>query len=455
MVNIKENFEIIKSENTWWSNSIYESKKFRREMFDNLIKDSDNSHSILVTGPRRIGKTIILNQLVEYFIKNKISKENILFINLDDFRLTISNTKDLYEILVFFSTKIAKDGKKIIIIDEIQHIKDWQGLLKTYFDSIPDFKFYISGSSSNISYMKNSSKLVGRLHKYDLLPMSYREFSQFSSKDIKSDKIDFFKKNKKDIFEFANSLILNSNKSIFDNYFLKGGYINFINIEDIKILRKNIEDVLDLTINKDIVENFNVRNTSKFFDILRLLSKSICNPQSAYNISKTISLNSETIEDYLFFLESVFLISHLEIYSSSAKGKIRSPNKYYFKDSALLNYFNNALDKEFYLQNNYLGKVAENLVFNHLDNYSKENNIQLGYFQYKDNREIDFVLYTQFNILPIEIKYETNISNKELEAINDFIKDNNAKFGIVITKDKLELEGKILFIPLEYFLMFF
>ncbi|MFH0905753.1 MAG: ATP-binding protein [archaeon] len=454
---LEEKIKLIKSQNIWWNNKKYSSEKYKRRIFDQIYNDNKNKQVTLITGPRRIGKTVILNQLIEKLLEENISSKNILFINIDDIRLDITNPKDLLEILDYFEKHISKqDSKqKIIILDEIQKLNDWQGILKTYYDSEPNYKFYISGSASNISYMKGSSKLVGRLNKFELLPLSYREFRDYKNYSIKTGPIDLFKISSKELFTKLNINLIDTTEKIFNDYFLNGGYIKLNTIEDYLEKAKEIELLLDLSINKDIYENYKIRNLKKLHDILRLLSRSTISPQSAYNLSKTIKIKPDTISEYLSYLESVYLISNLELYSFSEKGKISSPNKYYFVDLAILNYFNNILDKDFYLLNSYLGQAAENLVFNHLKKYTKDNNLQLGYFQYKDNKEIDFILYTPFKKLPIEVKYQSTISEKELIAINNFINDTDCKYGIIITKNILKYEGKIVYIPLELFLMIF
>lgn len=82
----------------------------------------------------------------------------------------------------------------------------------------------------------------------------------------------------------------------------------------------------------------------------------------------------------------------------------------------------------------------------------KENYKQF-YYRNTDKEEIDLVIDRNIDIIPIEVKYTNQIENSDLKVINKFIEEhknkaiNQAKYGIIITKDILKIEGSLYFIP--------
>ena len=93
----------------------------------------------ILTGVRRSGKSVLLQQVVNHLKNNGIKEENIIFIDLEspDF-LSYSTINDLNE---YIKSKSNKTDKYYLFFDEIQRIEGWQRLVNAYF-SLDNFDGY-------------------------------------------------------------------------------------------------------------------------------------------------------------------------------------------------------------------------------------------------------------------------------------------------------------------------
>jgi predicted AAA+ superfamily ATPase len=105
---------------------------------------------------------------------------------------------------------------------------------------------------------------------------------------------------------------------------------------------------------------------------------------------------------------------------------------------------------------NELGKLVETVVFNHClrlkFNLTNKARPSMYYWRENDN-EIDIILDCMEHVLPIEVKYRNRIDRPDVKAIREFVEKGQAPFGLVITVDKLEKDGNLIYIPLWLFLL--
>jgi len=129
-----------------------------------------------IIGPRRSGKTCYLLHL----LNNKYP--NALYLNFEMFFLRNIQPEDFFEILKIFN-EIYGYSPKVLLLDEIQEVKDWQSLLRSLLDY--GFTIFVTGSSSKLLSKEIATSLRGRSISYLLLTFSFREF--LKSKNLNSD----------------------------------------------------------------------------------------------------------------------------------------------------------------------------------------------------------------------------------------------------------------------------
>ena len=132
----------------------------KREHYLNQIIDLIDKDIIkILTGVRRSGKSVLLQQVVNHLKNNGIKEENIIFIDLEspDF-LSYSTINDLNE---YIKSKSNKTDKYYLFFDEIQRIEGWQRLVNAYF-SLDNFDVYVTGSNSKLLSGEFATYLTGR-----------------------------------------------------------------------------------------------------------------------------------------------------------------------------------------------------------------------------------------------------------------------------------------------------
>lgn len=138
----------IKDQNLHWFNKDVYNYKLKRKMYTILKNELKYKHITGINGPRRVGKTVLMKQIISHLIESKVPKENILYFSFDEV-----NSENSIKLLMRDWEKIlGRDYQKekyFVFIDEIQNVNRWAEQLKTYYDLYENnMKFFISGSAS-------------------------------------------------------------------------------------------------------------------------------------------------------------------------------------------------------------------------------------------------------------------------------------------------------------------
>ena len=247
---------------------------YKRFLYTN-IKNS-TSKIIGIYGARGVGKTTLMLQLLKSF--NLPAKE-ALYISCDH---PIFSDLNLFEFLDFF----AKKGGKIIFVDEIHKVKDFQKHLKSAYDFL-DIKIYFSGSSA---IQITNPDLMRRFSMYKLPILSLREFIElFYNIKIKQASLEEILKNHQTIAEEIIKLL--SDKKIlalFDEYNIYGAYP--FSIEDKEKFLDKLQATIDASLYFDLAEIYKI-SVDKIHTLKKLLS-TIC-------VSKPLELSIEKLANIL------------------------------------------------------------------------------------------------------------------------------------------------------------
>jgi len=127
----------IASDNPWWANAQYTlpEAKFARRVyfhpFKRLALNFDIKRAPVPLGPRRVGKTFMIKQLIHEAIIAGIHPGDILYVSVDT---PIYSGMSL-EKLCSFMPPATDASKRVVIFDEIQYLRDWEVHLKDLVDS--------------------------------------------------------------------------------------------------------------------------------------------------------------------------------------------------------------------------------------------------------------------------------------------------------------------------------
>ena len=381
----------------------------------------DSKKIISLIGPRHSGKTFLLYQLM----KKIEDKTNILYLNFEDDRLNLEQ-KDLNLIFeAYFELYPEKKEEEIyIFFDEVQEVKGWEKFVRRIYDTITD-RIFITGSSAKLLSKEIATNLRGRTIKYEVLPLSFKEYLKFKKINESTHTIR------------GKAMLLKE----FKLYLKRGGFPETVNMID-EIHRKTIDEYLDVMIYRDIIERYSIKNINSLNYLIR---KVLTNPSGEISINKiynelrsnNIKVTKDHLYSYLYYLNEAFVISVLKNYSESfIKQKVK---KIYPIDTSLsMNSLIGTSDER--------GKLLETICYNELKRQNKE------VYYFSEQKECDFTIRKKNRIInAIQVCHILNEKNKDrevkglLEAMNKF----KLKKGLILTlnqEDTFNIEGKIILV---------
>lgn len=469
--------------NPWWNTGRVPDTKavpFKRRDYYKLTESIGDPEIVAVVGARRVGKTTLLYQLIEHII-GMADPRRVMYISLDDpyLKITAESLKTIFDLYAKYVLKERLSELRepvYILLDEVQSLGGWDLVLKRWLDLGYRAKFYVSGSSSVNILTGGAESLVGRLKPQIILPMKFLETVRFKAREAgpetRFDQAnwglrDAFKDaiQKNDAGVFFSALHHNANLLAGDvdhlilltqEYLLRGGYPEIVATDDLLKASETLWDYLNLTIYKDIVRAFKIRDPVAFEELISILAKESCQRVNYSSLASALGLRRETLKSYLYYLGSSFLVSESEYYSHSRTARVRREKKCYLNDPGIRNVAVGSLNEYLLRSPAELGRVVEGVVADHCRRlkFNLEPSTEMRTFYWKDHDcEVDVVLELSQRPVPIEVKYSDAVDKRELKGLREFTQTHNPPFSVVVSKEKLELSENIVFVPLWLFLL--
>ena len=423
---------------------------FERILFEQIKRWIDRREIITIKGPRQSGKTTLLEMTREWLLKKGIKEENIIYTTFEDrealekFSL---NPKD------FVRRFVSEEEKYYFLIDEVHYCKDVGQKLKLLYDLYKNVKFIITGSSSLEITSETAKFLVGRMFSFELLPFGFYEFLLTKDKKLakifleRKEKINKFIFEGKD-FEIKNDIFINEFLKYLDEYLVYGGYPEVLKAkkeDEKKIVLKNI---FNTYLEKDIVSYLQLTDTIKFRKLVSSLSFLIGNMISYDKLVSSCNSYFKEIIHMLDVLQQTYIIKLLRPFRKNLVTELRKNPKVYFFDYGTRNYSINNFNSIFF--RNDAGFLAENFVSNEIET----ENFLINFWRTTAKAEVDFVLSSTNEIIPIEVKFE-NFKREEItRSMRSFIEAYKPKCALILTKDywgeMIVNKTKIKFVPVCY-----
>lgn len=341
----------------------YYSRKIEKE----LRKQLESEEIVVLTGMRRTGKSMIMQQLFD-----SIASSNKVYLDLENpLNRKIfqeENYDNIWSNLASFG--VSKDQKSYIFLDEIQFMKNIPSVIKYLYDHY-SVKFFLTGSSSY--YLKNlfAESLSGRKFIFELFPLDFEEFLWFKERK-KSFAADLPGKEKS-----KNKIQSELYAKEYDEYLEFGGFPGVVLEKERENKKKLLNDIFTAYFELDAKTLADFRNMDKFRDLIILLAARSGAKLDITKLSKEIESSRETVYGYLAFLEKTYVIALIDPFSLNPDREVSGAKKVYFCDTGLLRI----------LAEVGAGAVFETAVFNNLKKFG-----QVNYYQRRSGVEIDFVL---------------------------------------------------------------
>ena len=381
----------------------------RPEYLNQLVQNKDVDLIKIVTGIRRCGKSSLLDLFHQYLLKNGVSEEHIVHMNLESLRY-----RDLTDYLSFYdyvSGKIQGSGKTYLIFDELQVIEHWEKAIES-FRLDYDVDIYITGSNAYLLSTEFSTLLSGRYVEIRVLPLSFKEFLEF--------------------YEFDPTVTVEEK---FQRYLQFGGMpvLREYQFHEVRI-QQALEGIYATVVLRDVLQRNPQADQNMLQKIMLFLCSNIGSITSPNNIGNVLSnegdiqkgknIAGKTVEKYISMLRNAFVIYSVGRYDVKGKQLLKTLGKNYVIDMGFRNMLLGYRDAD-------RGHILENIVF--LELMRRDYRVYIGKV---GEMEVDFVAERPDDKIYIQVTesmQSPETRERELRPLR-MISDNYEK--IVLSMDR-------------------
>ncbi|KKL24937.1 hypothetical protein LCGC14_2410340, partial [marine sediment metagenome] len=271
------------------------------DSFYKLVKEREVKRAVVLMGPRRVGKTVMIHHAIQQLLDEGIDPKRICYISID---APVYIGIGLEQLLLLYKEAAGLDSLEgcYVFFDEIQYLKLWEVHLKKLVDDYRDVKFIASGSAAAALRMKSQESGAGRFTNYMLPPLSFYEFLHL--RDIDGAKLNYDDLNKE-----------------FIDYINFGGFPEAVFSEAIRgdMSRYIRSDIIDKVLLRDLPSLYGIHDVQELNRLFTMLAYNTGNEVSLDELSQGSGVAKNTIKKYLGYLEAAFLITVLHRVDQSGK----------------------------------------------------------------------------------------------------------------------------------------
>lgn len=365
----------------------------RRKLFENLTAHLLKKEYSIITGGRQTGKSTLLKQLEAHCKQMEIP---VVFLNLENRTVLAELNENPLNILKFMP---ESNKKTVALVDEVQYLTDPSNFLKLLYDEHSEqVKVVATGSSAFYINRQFKDSLAGRKKLFQLYTCSFDEYLLLSGKSQLLEEKTRLMKNP----DFKSTLI-DYLRIEWETYMIYGGYPAIITEPDKQEKINRLKEIRDSFLKRDILES-GVVNESAFYNLFRILAGQTGNLVNVNELSSTLRIKNETVDNYLTVLQKCFYIALIKPFSRNLRKELVKMPKVFLLDTGLRNCLLNNF-QPFSVRND-KGELWENTVFRILaDKYGVDT---IHYWRTSGGNEVDFVLPDIGESKAIEVKYDKN-----------------------------------------------
>ncbi|MCI6823312.1 MAG: AAA family ATPase [Bacteroidales bacterium] len=295
----------------------------------NIVREAMNTINwdaqlICLRGARGVGKTTLMLQYIKSHYR-PMSNE-VLYVSLDAVYFSTHTLIDLAD-------RFYKNGGKHLFVDEVHKYNSWSREIKEIYDTYPDMRVVISGSSL-LNILGGDADLSRRCIPYELHGLSFREYLQFFHN------IQIQPRSLQDILEHPEEIcseVLDKCHPLplFKDY-LQHGYFPFY-LKSKENYATLIEQVVNYVIETELPQCYGVdmAMVRKIKALMSIVSSSIPYEVDATKLSGVIGVHRTTVVNYLYMLDKAKLINMLFAEAKTIK-KLQKPDKIYIENPNML-----------------------------------------------------------------------------------------------------------------------
>lgn len=290
-------------------------KQIARDIYLRRLIDSQGNGLIkVITGIRRCGKSYLLDPIFkDYLLKRGVSTDHIIHLSLETRENKNLTNPDALD--GFIRSRIKDDTRHYVLLDEIQLVADFESVLNGFLH-LPNLDVYVTGSNSRFLSSDIVTEFRGRSYEIHLYPLSFAEFMSVYDGSRERGWSDYYRYGG---LPQVSAMPTESDKMAFLGSQWSNVYLN------------------------DLVERYHLRNRVELDSLVEVIASSagsLTNPhklERSFKSMANVSLDHNTISDYLTKLEEAFIVEKSKRYDVKGKKYINTPSKYYFTDSGVRN----------------------------------------------------------------------------------------------------------------------
>ena len=352
----------------------------------------------IITGVRRCGKSFVLEQIMEELSKET---ENFIFLDFDD-RIATADIETWQDIVRYVQNN-RKDGLCYVFLDEVQEIDGWASACRALRRE--NCSVFITGSNSKLLSREFTKELSGRYVSFRIRPFVYLELQEYARQ-------------------------LNRDCSVSD-YLVWGGFPKRLEFATPEEQRRYLSDLNETIVANDLISRYGIRKQSEFRKVVNFILISNSRTYSAkfisdHMIGNGINVTPNTVQKWIDYLESAYIIDEVPRYSKKAKKELEQSRKIYNSDVSLNSI--RCRDNRFDLTHN-----LENIVYNEL----VYRGFSVTVFD-NNGKEIDFLAEKDRKKTYVQVAYsvaEEKTWKREFEAFTGIpVYDRK----VIITNDDMD-----------------
>ena len=402
----------------------------KRTIAKTILSASETFKVVLLTGPRQVGKTTILQEL---------QKDNRSYVSLDAIDTRLSAKEDPQGFI---------DRLKLpVLIDEVQYAPELFPYIKMKVDELKKNGLFWLTGSQQFSMMKNvSESLAGRVAIINMQGISLAEDEK------RPDTPPFIT----DIETLKNRQETAKSVSLEDIYYKiwRGSYPDVV-MNNGKNWQLFYESYVSTYIERDVRDYLKVDDLVAFHKFMQIASARTGQMINYKNIANDVGVSEPTIKSWFNVLQATGLVVFIQpYYNNLAKRLIKTP-KFYFMDTGLCCYLTKWINAEVLEKGAMAGAMLETYVVSEIIKSYIHNGVEppLYYYADKDKREVDLLIEQAGVIYPIEIKKTASVRNSGFKGF-DFLDNLKTKIGhggiLCFNKSLLPYNKEIDIVPIGY-----
>jgi predicted AAA+ superfamily ATPase len=403
----------------------------RRDVLDETTPFLAEEGVILLLGARQTGKTSLLYLLIQELLKQGVPPSQIVYFDLENISNfnQLSDLTDFNEFLpILKNLKVDTEKRAFVFVDEIQHLDNPSSFLKYLHDHYkPRLKFVVTGSSSLEVKKKFTDSLTGRIYRFLVKPLDFKEFLEFKDEAELAQKIADLDlpsltshNDWEEMFREITTVEGRTLQNLLEEYLVFGGYPAISLLDNVLVKQKTLQEIYSLYIRRDIKDIGEIEDVRGYNKLATLLSHQIGNLVKEQELAVSSGLSRPTVNKYLFLLESTFILELVSPFYSNKRTELTKVPKVYFADVGL----RNSVIDNFGLIGGRAdrGQLLENFAYSQLDRKAGLSE-KVRFWRTQSKNEVDFVWQEKTGTpYPLEVKLKFSSKQPLPAGLKSFIK---------------------------------